>query len=508
MPASTPSDIPGKAGAADQISIRKTTFREENMLRILVGAYFQETNDFHPNNTEFEDFSIRAGDDLIDETEGVMGGALNIFSQRSDVEVVPSYGATMGAGGTITHSCFEHVTSELLEAIERNKDGIDGVYLNMHGAMAAEIEKDPEGYVLQEVRRIMGPGVPIVPSFDMHGTITRRMLQNMDAATILHTYPHIDWYETGERAATVLLRILDGAKPVMASVYTPTMVRGDELKTATGVHGTFIRHLERLEERDDVLAGGIMLGHPPTDCPEQGSRCLVITDNNRDLAEQEALRIAQNFWDMRERMQCVLYSVEDAIETAKKANGAVILSDAADATSSGAPGTSNTILKGFLETDYKGKVLFPIRDEPAVESAVAAGVGQTITVPLGGTKDPRFSPVDVTGTVEVLGRRDQVRIAVLQADNITIFMATEGGTLCDRWMYSDFGQDPKSFDVIIQKLPHTPYEWYDEWAERNMTIDVPGAASPNIPTLGHQYVPRPIYPLDPDMTYEPYVEVY
>ena len=90
---------------------------------------------------------------------------------------------------------------------------------------------------------------------------------------------------------------------------------------------------------------------------------------------------AQNFWDMRERMQCVLYSVEEAIETAKIANGAVILSDAADATSSGAPGTSNTILKGFLKTDYKGKVLFPIRDKPAVESAVAAGVGQTITVP-------------------------------------------------------------------------------------------------------------------------------
>ena len=84
----------------------------------------------------------------------------------------------------------------------------------------------------------------------MHGTVTRRMLRHMQGASILHTYPHIDWYETGERAATMLLSILDGAKPIIASVYTPTMVRGDELKTATGVHGTFIRHLERLEERD------------------------------------------------------------------------------------------------------------------------------------------------------------------------------------------------------------------------------------------------------------------
>ena len=392
--------------------------------------------------------------------------------------------------------------------IQKNSAGADALYFSMHGAMAAEVEKDPEGYMLQEARRILGPDVPIVISLDMHGTVTRRMLRNMQGASILHTYPHIDWYETGERAATMLLSILDGAKPIIASVYTPTMVRGDELKTATGVHGTFIRHLERLEERDDVLAGGIMLGHPPTDCPEQGSRIIIVTDNNRELAEREALRIGQNFWDMRERMQCVLYSVEEAIENAKKANGSVVFSDAADATSSGSPGTSNDILKGFLKSDYTGRVLFPIRDEPAVIRAMEAGIGNTITVSLGGTKDSRFTPIDVEVTVEVLSMRGDVPIAVLRAGNITIVVATQGGILCDRWMYTELGQEPKTFDVIIQKLPHTPLEYYDEWAVRNMTIDVPGAASPNIKTLGHEIVPRPIYPLDEDMSFTPEVEVF
>ena len=439
---------------------------------------------------------------------GVVNGAVDQFAKRSDVEIVPTYGAGMGAGGTITHECFERISSECLEAIEENSAGADALYFSMHGAMAAEIEKDPEGYMLQEARNILGPDVPIVISLDMHGTVTRRMLRHMQGASILHTYPHIDWYETGERAATMLLSILDGAKPIIASVYTPTMVRGDELKTATGVHGTFIRHLERLEDRDDVLAGGIMLGHPPTDCPEQGSRIIIVTDNNRELAEREALRIGQNFWDMRERMQCVLYSVEEAIENAKKADGSVVFSDAADATSSGAPGTSNDILKGFLRSDYTGRVLFPIRDEPAVKRAMEAGIGTTITVPLGGTKDSRFTPIDVEVTVEVLSLRGDVPIAVLRAGNITIVAATQGGILCDRWMYTALGQEPKTFDVIIQKLPHTPYEYYDEWAVRNMTIDVPGAASPNIKTLGHEIVPRPIYPLDEDMTFTPEVEVF
>ena len=478
------------------------------MPRILIGALFQETNDFHPNDTLYEDFNILRGDELFKDRDGVVGGAVDIFSEREGLDIVPTYSATMGAGGTITHQCFERISSELLDALEKNKNSIDGVYLNLHGAMAAENEKDPEGFILQEVRRIVGHQVPVVASFDMHGTITRRMLSNMDGCSILHTYPHIDWYETGARAASVLLRILDGADPVIASVYIPTMVRGDELKTATGVHGTFIRYIKRLEERDDVLAGGIMLGHPPTDCPEQGSRVILITDRNRSLAEKEALHIGQSFWNMRSHMQCVLHSVEDGIQIAAKSEGTVIFADAADATSSGAPGTSNAILKGFLKSDYDGKVLFPIRDDLAVEKAMEEGVGKVIVVPLGGTRDPRFKPLDVTVTVEVLGRHDDIPIAVLKCDNITIFVAASGPLLCDRWMYPAFGQDPKSFDIVVKKLPHTPDEWYDDWAERTLTIDVPGAASPNIQTLDHQFVTRPIYPLDPAMTFTPEVEVY
>ncbi len=478
------------------------------MLRILVGTYFQETNDFHPNHTIYEDFNVLYGQTMLKDPDGVVKGAIDTLSCRSGLEIIPTYSAAMGAGGTITQECFERISSELLKAISDHNSNIDGVYLNLHGAMAAEIEKDPEGYILQEVREIVGPEIPIVASFDMHGTITRRMLTHMDGCSILHTYPHIDWYETGARAAEVLLRILDGAQPVIASVYTPTMVRGDELKTSGGVHGTFIRYIERLEERDDVLAGGIMLGHPPTDCPEQGSRIILITDKNRILAKKEALYLGETFWQMRSYMQCTMYSVEEGIKIASNAKGPIVFADAADATSSGAPGTSNTILKGLLESNYKGKVLFPICDEPAIKNAMTAGIGQTVTISLGGTKDPRFTPVQITATIEVLGQKDGVPIAVLKCKNIILFVAASGPLLCDRWIFPAFGQDPKDFDIIVKKLPHTPDEWYDDWAERTITLDTPGAASPNIPSLGHQFVTHPIYPLDPKMSFIPEVELY
>ena len=76
--------------------------------------------------------------------------------------------------------------------------------------MAAENEDDPEGFLLAESRKIVGERVPIVASFDLHGVLTDRMLQHADAIVIYHTYPHVDFFETGQRAARLLVRLMNG----------------------------------------------------------------------------------------------------------------------------------------------------------------------------------------------------------------------------------------------------------------------------------------------------------
>ena len=84
---------------------------------------------------------------------------------------------------------------------------MDGVYFALHGAMAAANEEDPEGHLLAEARKLLGEHVPLVASFDLHGVLTDRMLKHVDAAVLYHTYPHVDFLETGQRAARLLLRI-------------------------------------------------------------------------------------------------------------------------------------------------------------------------------------------------------------------------------------------------------------------------------------------------------------
>ena len=178
------------------------------MSKIIIANCFQETNSFHPNPTNYEHFDVRFGQGLFDAGRQDISGALNVFSQQADVELVPVYSASMGAGGTITQMCFDQIAKECLEAIEENNVNVEALYFSMHGAMAAEEEKDPEGYLLEETRKILGSNVPIVISLDMHGTLTRRMLRNIDGAAILHTYPHIDFSDTGKRAFHILKKII------------------------------------------------------------------------------------------------------------------------------------------------------------------------------------------------------------------------------------------------------------------------------------------------------------
>ena len=144
-------------------------------------------------------------------------------------------------GERLASEDFQRIANEFLASVRRAPH-VDAVYLSLHGAMSAQNEDDPEGFLLAEIRKILGENIPIVVSLDLHGILTDRMLQHSDAVVVYHTYPHVDFFETGERAARLLLRILSReVKPVTARVAIPALVRGDELITETGLFGKSVK---------------------------------------------------------------------------------------------------------------------------------------------------------------------------------------------------------------------------------------------------------------------------
>jgi microcystin degradation protein MlrC len=410
----------------------------------------------------------------------------------------------------------------VLESIARQAaTGVEGMYFSMHGAMAADGELDPEGYLLTETRKILGPDKPLVISLDLHGIMTDRMLSQIDGVAIYHTYPHVDFASTGQRAAHILHRLLTKKiRPTIARVVIPALVRGDELITKTGCYGELIREARRMELEGTAMSAGIMIGNPFTDVPELCSQVIVATEGDGALAKAEALKLAHEFWPRRHRMQGKLISLDRAIAQARTVPGPVIFTDAADATSSGATGDSNLILNGLRDAGYTRRVLAQIVDPGAAAAAHKAGVGATITVTLGGAIDPkRFPPMTVTARVRLLSD-GQARLetmktgldagptAVLQFDNFTVVVFSKTLSLFDRAMYYSNGLDPQDFDLTVVKSPHTEHHMYDAWVDNNFNVDVPGATSANLPTLGHTICARPMYPMNPDAPFEPVAKLY
>ena len=493
------------------------------MYRILVAECMQEISSFNPVETRYGHFDIRRGGELFSHHRGIetyVSGALEVFEARPDVEPVPLWGGDACSSGPLVQADFGRLAEELLDAVEKQRREADGFYFTLHGAMAATEELDPEGYLLQEVRRLVGPDLPIVISLDLHGILTRRMLEHCDALTLLHTYPHVDFADTGARAARLLLRILDeGLRPVVARVPVPALVRGDELITETGIYGETIRRAQELERSGKALAEGMMIGNPFTDVPELCSQSVVVTDGDPEAAQREALELARGFWPDRARMQASLVKVEEAIPQARGLGGTAIFADAADATSSGASGDSSFILAALLEAGYEGSVLAPLVDAPAVRRAFEVGVGNTGGFSLGGALDPRFTPQQLEATVLMLRtgpypfeswgtRQDAGDTVLLQAGRMSIVVTSLPVYLFDRSLFLAHGCDPRLFDLVVVKSPHCQERFFTAWAAANFNIDAPGSTSANLPSLGHTICRRPVYPLDDGVRFEPRPEVF
>jgi microcystin degradation protein MlrC len=493
-------------------------------MRILIAECKQEISSFNPKLSTYEDFSVSFGQDLVDCHHGVrneVGGALRVLEEQPGIEIVPTYSARMNtSGGTLRGADFERIAREFLESI-RAATGIDAIFLSMHGSMAAETEHDTEGFLLEETRKIVGETIPIVVSLDLHGVLTDRMLRHSHALVPFHTYPHVDFFETGERAGHLLLRILAGeARPVSARVSIPALVRGDELVTDTGLFGVFEGHAAQLETSGVALSAGMFIGNPFTDVPDLLSNALVVTNGDPERARREATRLAQEFWSVRERLQAQLTSLEESVRMATESKGRVVLVDAADATSSGASGDSNAILAALLAGGCSRTVLLPIVDAPAVNAAIAAGVGAGIRTKLGGTVDPgRFKPIAVDAVVRSLSDgwfRSESHgqtwfagpTAVLQVGTITVVATSRPCNLWDRSLFFANGHDPANFEIVIVKCPHCQPRFFAAKAERLVNVDAPGSASANLRSLGHTRCLRPIYPLDPDVEFVPQIKIF
>jgi microcystin degradation protein MlrC len=332
---------------------------------------------------------------------------------------------------------------------------------------------------------------------------------------LFHTAPHVDVFETGERGAKALRKILvDGARPVTAFQKIPAVppVERANTEVASGISVDLKPRLQALEARPDVLSAGLATAQPWLDIPEFGSAVVVTTSGDANLATELCASVANEFWSRRKEYTPELVSIAEGVRKAfENASGVVVLSDAADATTSGAPGDSVWILQELLKYQWTRPALLTLVSPEIVAEAQRLGVGSTWQGTLGGVRDNRFgTKVEVTAEIERLfpakfvlnghiGKNlaiDMGDCAVLRIGEIRTIVTPRTGPHFAPELFQAAGFDPFAAAVVIAKSPCGFRAVYAARAAAIYSVKAPGCAPPDFWNYEYRQIPRPLWPWD------------
>ncbi len=476
----------------------------------------QETNDFNPLPTtlrDYEAFGVFDGPRIIEELRGIgqVGGHLKAVDDSGRaIETVPIVRAHAVAGGRIDRAAFDHWQAKI-EAGLKAAGPLDGLALQLHGACAADGIDDVEGEQIALCRRILGAGFPIVLGLDHHANVTRRIMANATAIVGHRTQPH-DPFDTGYIGTALLIRVVAGeVKPVMAWRKLPLVTHQEQFLTDRPPMKTWFDQARGMEADKRVLHVGNYPMQPWLDVAEGGWTTIVVTDNDRALAERLADESADLAWSLRDAfLERVALPVDEAVRMADAApRGVVVLSDTGDTVFGGAAGDSNLLLESMLRQEIKGRALVPMISAGAAARLHAAGPGATVTLPLGGDATPFFTPLTVTGTVRSISdghvatpgmhqrEIEMGRSVIFDVGPVTLLITELRGVAGNTPdVYRALGIEPTDYKMAVVKTASN-FQYFAPITSQLIRADTRGPGQSDVLGLPWRRLPRPCYPLDP-----------
>ena len=261
----------------------------------------------------------------------------------------------------------------------RAKHGpFDVVLLFLHGAMVSSGCDDCEGDIIARLRDIVGPRAIIGAVLDLHCHLTEKMVTNADVIIPVKEYPHIDFPERSEELYELCVRAAKGEIKPTTAVFDCRMV--GFYPTTTEPMRSLTDKLFAAEKRPGVLSAGFAHGFPWGDMPETGSRVLVVTDNDPELARETAEELGTAIYRAREALLPRFADIETALGIASQSNGIAVLADTADNSGGGAPSDNVSLLKAMLARGMQDAAFGAIWDPISAEICADAGLGATLSL--------------------------------------------------------------------------------------------------------------------------------
>ncbi len=484
--------------------------RVENPKTVIMAEFLQETNSFSPVLTTERNFragSLLYGEEIFRAARAAkleLGGFLDAIDEHGGgtIRIVPVVKARSMSGGPVERQFYERVKKTIIDAVKAEKK-VDGIYIAMHGAMGVEGMRDPEGDLLEALRAIVGPAIPVGVSFDLHASVTRKRAQLASFIVGYRTNPHRDHFDTGFKAGEILAgAVLGRVKPVMA-VNKMKLLKGGGMNIdfLSPFRAIFSR-MREMEKSEGALAMSFFPVHIWLDDPELGYSTIAVTDGNLDNAKKLADEIAQMAWEARDVPQPEAYTPEQGIEIARgkwlaRKLGTVVFCDVADAVGTGTPGESTWILRALVEKGSDLVSYLAMRDEVAVREAWGSDVGAEVSLKVGGRLDLKYNkPFEYRGKIVYKNETAFGKTVIVKHGGIHLVIAELPIAADQTSHYTDLGLSLWKADIVVVKNLF-PFRYrYLLYNRKTVDVLTPGISSIDVFALGYTKVPRPIYPLD------------
>ena len=379
-------------------------------MRLLVAMMKHETNTFSPIPTSLDRF-FEWGGHLGDDAYHAYKGTGMPFSAYIDVaetaghQVITPIAAEAMPSGIVQAGAYNFMTKQILEAVQT---GVDAALLDLHGAMVSEITDDGEGTLLYEMRKI-NPQLPIGVTYDLHANLTQKMVENCTCLIGYKTYPHIDMYEVGSQIANILLNSIDeNYEPVICWARPPVLAQTLRMGHSDEPMKSILALTKEAEKDPEILAATVFGGFPLADFNDAGSSACIVAKHDTKLARDWCDRIVKQIWENRREFVYSGRVLSEALTYAKSLeDGPIILLDHADNVGSGGTQDVMTVIEEVIKAGLEDVAVAAVYDPEAVDLMTKAGIGQEISLNLGGKTDmpsinTKGQPLRIKGTVKSL----------------------------------------------------------------------------------------------------------
>jgi len=493
------------------------------MTRVLVAGVKHESNTFSAVATDLDAYKTRGlfyGGDVGKNLRGTKTelAAFLDFCDREDWQAVTPIYADASPGGPVTRLAFDHMSNAITD-VAADQGPFDAVMLSLHGAMVCEHTDDGEGELLERLRGVIGPDVPVAVTLDLHANVTDRMTALSDVMIAYRTYPHIDQYEIATQAAGLIKRTLAGEIKPANHVIRRQMLEGVDngRTTSPGPMTEVLESADRLLVEAGVLATSVCAGFAKADTHDTGPSAIVVGHGASPRFAGMAGKLMDQVWESRHRRTQQTVPIGAAVNRAGMASGIggpLVLADFADNPGGGGYGDSTRLLGAMIKAGLQDAAFASICDPAAAQICWDGGLGAIVQLNLGGKIDPAYgAPIAVRGKVIALTqgrfalqgpmaaglRVDMGQTAVLRVGGIDIVIASGRFQAHDIMYFQHARIDVTTKRVIAVKSAQHFRAAFEPLAAEVIVVDEGGGlTSGNYRALTYTKVRRPVFPLDLD----------